>query len=175
MISQQIALSILLISTAYFFLKKAELTLVCIPFLAAVSYYFMIRDPTHTEKYRYADWSVTTPLMLYGILSANKVPTTTILSLILTDLLMIGSAVIGISGNINLWFIAGTLFFLPIVYFLYHLKDYKPAIYLTVLLWSLYPIIWIMEKDRLISPNDSSNVFSILDTIAKVGLVDLLI
>jgi bacteriorhodopsin len=174
MISQQIALLILLSSTAYFYFRNTSINLVFIPLVAAISYYFMIRDPKNTEKYRYADWTISTPLMLYGILAANKTPMTTTLSLILSDVLMIGSAVVALKGNADLWFVSGMLFFLPIIYYLYHLNENKPAIYLTILLWSLYPILWIMEKDNLLTQNDSINVYSVLDTIAKVGLVDLL-
>jgi bacteriorhodopsin len=174
MISQQIALFLLLASSAYFFIMKVDINLVFIPLIASIAYYFMIRDPKNSEKYRYAEWAITTPLMLYGILKANGVPISVTLSIILLDLLMIGSAVLGMSGQADFWFIPGMLFFLPILYFIFHLDKYKPAIYLTTLIWALYPLIWIMEKDRVLTKNDTSTAFSVLDTISKIGLVDLL-
>jgi len=134
----------------------------------------MIIDPVNIEKYRYADWSITTPLMLLGILEVNKTPTTTSLLLILLDQLMIGSAIVG-KANPNLWFIIGSILFLPILYYLFHLTQKKSAIYLTILLWSMYPVIWIMDKDKIMAPEQSKVVFSILDLIAKIGLLDLLL
>ena len=112
--------------------------------------------------------------MLLGILQANEIPTTTSLLLILLDQLMIGSAVLG-SVHTNVWFIIGSLFFLPILYYLFHLKQKKPAIYLTILTWSFYPIIWMMDKDKILVPEQSKVVFSILDLISKIGLLDLLL
>jgi len=174
MISQQIAFFILLSSSAYFLFVKADIHLVFIPLIASLAYFFMIKDPRNEEKYRYIDWALTTPLMLYGILNVNRTPLTTTLSLILLDLLMIGSFVLGMIGPADLWFVPGILFLLPILYYIFHLDKNKPAIYFFTFLWALYPIIWIMDKDNTLTQTDSSNIYSVLDTIAKVGLVDLL-
>ena len=150
------------------------MSLSIIPIIAAVSYYFMIRNPSNTEKYRYADWTITTPLMLFGVLQAHNVPLTTTLALLLTTVLMIGSAVLSLSGNANFWFIIGCLLFLPILYYIFHLKINKPAIYLISLLWSIYPIVWMLDKDDILTGAQASNVFSLLDVLAKIGLLDLL-
>ena len=169
------ALILFLLSLTYFFIRGADLNLILIPLIAAISYFFMIKDKRNLEKYRNVEWTITSPLILYGLLQSNKTPLTTTLIMILLSLLMIGTAIIGESNDTNFWFFIRCLLLIPIIYYLYHLKNNKPAIYLTIFLWSLYPMVWILQKDNLITLKDSNISFSILDVIAQIGIVDLLL
>ena len=175
MISQITALSLFAISVIYFYIKGADINLLLILLIAATTYSFMIKDPKHIERYRYTDWSLTSPLMLYGLLKANNTPLTIVLSLILLNLLMITAAVIGATSNANFWFSIWCVLLIPVLYYLYHLKTNNAATQLTVLLWSLYPIVWVLEKDNILSFSESNITFSIMDVISKIGLVDLLL
>jgi len=170
-----ITLSIFSVSFIYFFYKGVDINLLFIPFISIITYLLIIKDPKNQEKYHYADWTLTMPLMLYALLSANKIPLTKSLQLILLGQLMIFTTIIGNQANINFWFVTESFFFLPILYTVFYLKSNKPAVYLTLLLWSFYPIVRILQKDNIITPDQSSTTFSIMDSIGKIGLVDLLL
>jgi len=172
--SSKISLCIFIISFIYFLSEGTDISLLVILIVASICYFLIIKDPENAEKYRYADWTITTPLMLYNILN-NKLPLTTNLGLILAVLLMIGTRVMGMKSNANAWFLTGCILFLPIAYTLYNLKQNKPAIYLTLFIWSLYPFVWIMHKDNLINTNHTDISYSIMDVVSKVGLIDLLL
>lgn len=169
-----IALIIFISSAVYFLLNDTALDLLIIPLIAGISYAFMIRDKKNTKKYRFTDWAITTPIMLYGLLKANNTPLTPTLVLILLDLLMVGSTALGEKTDSNHWFLIGGACFLPIAYALYHLKATKPAAYLTLLVWSIYPFIWILHKDNMIKLDHANISFTVLDIISKVGMLDLL-
>ena len=64
--------------------------------------------------------------------------------------------------------------FIPIVYFLWNLKEKKHAVILTLVLWSLYPIVWYAKEENKIDSTKENVAYSIMDVIAKVGLVTLL-
>jgi len=71
-------------------------------------------------------------------------------------------------------FALGCLAFLPIIYIILGMKKAKYAIYLTLIMWTLYPLVWYADEENLVSKNTANISYSIMDTIAKVGLVNLL-
>jgi len=146
--------------------------------IASVSYWYMMKDSANRDFYRYSDWVLTTPLMLVGILTATKAPIEILIGSVVCDLLMIGSGYKGVQekdANAKFaWFMAGMVFFLPILWILLQQKTYKTAVYLTLALWSLYPIVYYAEEVKAIDTTTTIVSYSIMDMIAKIGLVNLL-
>jgi bacteriorhodopsin len=175
-IAQTVAFSMLFV-TAVFTFFQPPYWIGIIPAVAAAAYWMMQQDPKNLQKYRYADWAITTPLMLLAILVASKA-THLIVPVIATDLLMIGAGYLGVQTPDHkkkvLFFALGLLAFAPILYLLLTLKQNKAAIYLTVAIWSLYPIVYFLEDFKYITESDATISFSVMDMISKIGLVNLL-
>jgi len=122
----------------------------------------MLNDPVRLDLYRYSDWFLTTPLMLIAILGANGVSVTITLGILSADLLMIGAATPNESAKIA-YFTIGCIALLPILYTLFIMKKARWAIFLTLVLWCLYPVLWYADEETMVSKS-----------VAKVGLVNLL-
>jgi bacteriorhodopsin len=137
---------------------------------------------------RYVDWAITTPLMLWELtqlaedFSGNDY-STELWYLIFLDVLMIVSGLIGaLMCNDDKWALFGfsMLCFIPILKQLCDFdadanandaevrKTYKAAMNITVLAWSVYPIIWICaEGTDILSANGEAIAYTTLDVIAK--------
>jgi len=145
---------------------------------------------------RYVDWIITTPVMLYEIVSIangarkeeNKVQDFEIFYIIILDILMIVAGLIGslvCSRTKWVFFAFSVLSFIPILKTLCQLsfKDpnvvlsdhqnviarlYKRISYLTVLAWSLYPLVWILSTGtNILSATGETIFYTALDVVAK--------
>lgn len=134
---------------------------------------------------RYVDWFFTTPLLLLDLCALGMVATDMTNILIGVDVLMIVTGVIGASltdhGEWKAWafFAFGMFFFLPIVYQLgfkipskiqsSEIKGvYMTTAWLTVLSWSLYPVVWIVaEGTHTVSPDTEVIMYTVLDLFSK--------
>jgi len=170
----QIIAFTILITSAVYTLFQGVAWLSVIPGIAAVSYWYMQHNPANAEFYRYADWILTTPIMLASILIANGSPMSTIAAAIGLDILMIGAGYKGIKEDDITWFWYGMIPFIPILYILLSQKKNKTAIYLTVALWSLYPIVYYLQETKTITAEQGVISYSLMDVVAKVGLVTVL-
>lgn len=174
LLCQLIALVVFL-ATVVFTLFKKEYILAAIPTVAALAYFGMIYDPLSKEKYRYVDWAFTTPLMLFAILSANRMPLSLIAAVIGADLVMI---YFGYKGTLettvekkmfDFWISCAA--FLPVLYILWKCKYTKHAKYLTLVVWVLYPVLWYMNETGVFDEKNSTCLYAVMDICAKVGLV----
>jgi bacteriorhodopsin len=176
-ISQTIAFSLLFVSSVVT-LFSATPWISLIPGIAAAAYWQMMHDPSNKELYRYGDWAFTTPLMLVALLSVNKYSTGSILGFVLLDVFMIYSGYKGVKESYTTtkqaWFGVGCLAFLPILYALWNTRQAKWAILLTLVLWTLYPIVWELHEKQQLSNQSTTIAYSVMDVCAKVGLVTLL-
>ena len=50
----------------------------------------------------------------------------------------------------------------------------KYAIYLTLVLWCVYPLVWYGDEEGLLTKPTSNITYSVMDVLTKVGLVNLL-
>jgi len=143
---------------------------------------------------RYVDWMLTTPLMLWDLCVLGKADSRTRLFIIVMDVLMIGSGLIGgLIESKDRWAFFGFSMaaFLPIIYFLCWLdsgstgfegllntigsaagdprgRTFRRAMNLTVLSWLGYPVIWaVAEGSEVISANGEAIAYTILDIISK--------
>jgi len=174
LISKYIAL-VIFIAAAFFTAIKGKYLLALIPAVASVAYFSMINDPANTEKFRYLDWAVTTPLMLIAIFSANHINTNLIAGVVVLDLIMVyygykGTQDISMEQKkIDFWISFAA--FLPILYLLSKCKLTKSAKYLTLIVWFLYPVVWYVNELGSFSMEVTTIMYAIMDVCAKVGLV----
>jgi bacteriorhodopsin len=142
-IAKMLAFSFLFVTAVVSFFR-GRFFLSLIPGIAAAAYFYMQQDPAHTQLYRYADWSCTTPLMLAAVLLAVK--SAHLPQLIVADILMIGTGYMGVQAADPkakaAWFTLGVALFVPIVLALWNAKGALASRILTLVLWSLYPIVW---------------------------------
>ena len=176
-IAQTIAFSFLFVSFAFLIFSK-EPWIALIPGVASLAYYMMIRDRMRIEQYRYADWMLTTPLMLLAILVTNNASLLTITGTLAADIVMILSGFFGAQASSDTLkmglFSVGCIAFIPILYILSTMKKAKYAVLLTLIMWILYPILWIVDEKALITKDNANITYSVMDVVAKVGLVNLL-
>jgi bacteriorhodopsin len=173
-LSQNVAF-ILLFLTFASSLFSATPWIALIPGIACWAYWNMLNDPGHVDNYRYSDWALTTPLMLAAILSVNNVGAATLLGIVALDLVMIATGYLGATATDEAtklgMFGVGCLAFAPILYALYSMKKAKYAVYLTILLWALYPVVWYLDEESKINKSTATIAYSYMDVIAKSGLV----
>jgi len=133
---------------------------------------------------RYIDWVVTTPLLLMDILLTAGLPWNTILFTIFLDLVMIITGLIGalvVSRYKWGFFTVGCLAMFFVFYNIVWVgrrnanalgadvgKLYLAISGLTLLLWTVYPIIWgLAEGGNVISSDSEAVAYGILDFLAK--------
>jgi len=176
-IAQTIAFSLLTV-TSILTAFQGSLLLSLIPGIAAIAYGFMLRDPVNRSAYRYGDWALTTPLMLLAILLATKTPLSLILLVLLSDVLMIGAGFLGAQATDKTvkirYFMAGMVLFLPVLYVLLTQKEKTAAILLTLCVWSLYPIVYLLDEQEVIGTEVTNVSYAVMDMVSKIGLVYLL-
>jgi len=175
-IAQTIAFTALLVSAVYATFKSPY-WLGIIPGIAAWAYWNMMKDKENKQSYRYTDWALTTPIMLLALLVAVKSPLSLIVFIISCDVLMILTGYLGVTSEEKekkfMYFGIGMIAFIPIILTLLKQKTNQAAIYLTLILWSLYPVVWYMEEFEYVTEKTSTIMYSVMDVIAKVGLVNL--
>jgi bacteriorhodopsin len=162
--------------------------------VASVAYLTMAAGLGHVELNgrefyyaRYFDWIITTPLLVFDLCALAGASNEKTLFLIIMDLLMVITGGIGaVADNKNIAYCfwgLGMLFFAPIVYeFAVVLRakaaDAGPSAAsaftklstLTVVLWSIYPLVWIFaEGQHAISPDYEAVLYVVLDVSAKSG------
>jgi len=146
-----------------------------IPAIAAIAHWNMIRDKKNIEKYRYADWLLTTPLMLLAVLNQNNVTTEFIQITLILDTMMIAAGYFGINETDKnkkvAWFTLGCLLFLPILYILINLPIEKQAATFLAACWTLYPAIWLLKSNYILQDDATNIAYSVLDVVTKIGLL----
>jgi bacteriorhodopsin len=147
-----------------------------IPGIACVAYWQMMYDKDKTELYRYADWALTTPLMLIAIFSAGGLVWPLIVFLVLFDLEMILAGYLGTQDPTQQkqYFALGMAAFAPIVYFLLQQKKNAYIVALTIFIWSLYPLIYYLRESKTFTEEISVSAYALMDIISKIALVSFL-
>merc|ERR1719384_2643570 len=131
---------------------------------------------------RYVDWVLTTPLMLWDVLALAGAPSDDILAAVGVDVLMIAFGAIGAqtpSAQKWVFFACGMVCFCHIVGVLQRYTKvntygaaaqalYCRVAYLTIVLWTLSPLVWIVaEGARLVSPSLEAFLYMVMDVSAK--------
>ncbi len=134
---------------------------------------------------RYIDWLLTTPLLLavLALLAKSDTGTTGILLGSNTAMILLGLGASVLDGPLRYGlFAAGFVAFLPIVYLLMGTLTRQAAATdseklflalrnLTLVLWVVYPFVWIVGPAGLavLTPTVDVLIISYLDVISKVG------
>jgi len=140
---------------------------------------------------RYADWLITTPLILLFLSMLGETGRGSLLRLVVADiaLLLLGGAAVVLSGPIR-WaaFAAGVVCFGVLVYELYgriprlatFSNEQARTLFitlrnLTIALWALYPVVWILAPSGigLLTRDMAMLVVAYLDLISKAAFVAL--
>lgn len=152
-----------------------------IPLVSASKYFFLSQKPDlileANQWAHYLAWFLTTPVMLYLIFKLNNFPIVDSSILLALNQLMIYSGYIAYTQRDEKklwdWFILGCLAFLPIVYQLVQFEQGFSLILLTLITWSLYPIVWYLSHKQTIGIPIRNVLYSALDFTSKAGLVTL--
>ncbi len=174
--------------------KQSLVGLFAVP-LIAMALYLMLAlgqgevtlDGRPVAWIRYVTWGLTTPLLLSQIARSVHAPPSLTLSLVLSDVFMIGTGAIAelSSKPTNyIWYAVSCLGFLAVLALLYRdltvkaqgrpedqrrlfttLRDMNAA------LWIGYPVVWILGTAgfALIGQGAQAALYTILDLLAKVG------
>ncbi len=139
---------------------------------------------------RYADWLFTTPLLLLDLGLLANADRNTIYTLIGLDAFMIVTGLVGAlsrEGQVIrvVWWAISTGALIVLLYFLLgslseqasRTSGERAALFsrlrnLTLVLWSLYPIVWILGTEggvELFGLGVETAIFAVLDLAAKVG------
>jgi len=131
---------------------------------------------------RYLDWITTTPLMIWDVLALAGAPNDDILQCVFIDVLMIAFGCVGAQtpeGQKWYFFIIGMLCYFHVVQTLLKYNKsmkygeaaralYNKVASMTIVLWSLYPVVWIVAEGlRLISPSLEACCYMIMDVLSK--------
>jgi len=174
--------SILGIYAIYLMLRgDIEWYITFIPLVSASKYFFLSQNPDNTlesnQWAHYLAWFLTTPVMLYLIFKLNNFPLLDSSILLFLNQLMIYSGYVAYTQRNEKklwdWFTIGCLAFLPIVYQLIQFEEGFSLVLLTLITWSLYPIIWYLSHKDIISIPIRNVFYSSLDFTSKAGLVTL--
>lgn len=121
--------------------------------------------------WRYLDWFITVPLLiteLYKFLDVKLRQQRDLVLAIVFALLMLGLGLLGELHYMNKWLanITGSIFGIGVFYILFRKIPKQHFKFLTTVavLWSFYPIVYIIEDSVLTIIS-----FSIVDLSAKVG------
>merc|ERR1712216_858293 len=131
----------------------------------------------------YLDWVVTGPLILADLALLSRSDTPTIISLVGNMVLYVICGLIGaltVAPYKYMWWVA-SLIFLIIVFMLllqrlnnaegYSGDALKGLTWLTILVWLVYPIVWIVgsEGTGALGLSQEAGIITIADLIAKIG------
>ncbi len=140
---------------------------------------------------RYVDWTFTTPLLLYSLVSSGLKDTdikrpALLMGLLGADIYMIFTGfVAGVTDNMTVkwsFYISSCISFIAIYGLLFgpfrrltatgpNGKDFVKKASVLSLLWLAYPIVFIMGQEgvRIWSANTDAALYTILDLVAKVA------
>jgi len=134
---------------------------------------------------RYVDWSVTTPLLLLDLAILAGMNGANIIVAIIADIIMVLTGLFGAFGHNDTqkwgYYAMGCIAYLVIIYQLaipgrraVLAKDSATAKFFssiagfTLILWTLYPIVWgIGDGSRKMSVDSEIIAYAILDVLAK--------
>lgn len=135
--------------------------------------------------WRFADWALTTPLLLVDLGTFAKLSASNIFALVMVDELMIAAGLFAsLTTGAGSWglFAFGVISFLPILFFLNEdfdmirtvenvgevaAKNYQCLGYYLASLWTLYPVVWVLAAVDVISVDWECILYGILDILAK--------
>ncbi|MCD2204782.1 bacteriorhodopsin [Halobacterium sp. KA-6] len=177
--------------------RRFDAVLVGVTGVAAVAYALMAlgvgalpMDGFTVQLARYADWLVTTPLLVLYLAMLSRPGRRTYVGLVVADVVVITAGVgAALTPAPEKWafYAVGCLAYVALLYGLLRTlpaalgEDADPRVdatfttlrNLTVVLWTLYPVVWLLAPTGLgvLRPEMEAIVVVYLDFISKVGFV----
>lgn len=146
-----------------------------IPIIASIAYVAMFINEKTILIARYTDWVLTTGIILFVILSKAGIQMDEIIFLISLNSIMMLCGLFGRLENTHanriIWFSVGCILFIPI--FIKLLKISNRSSILTVFLWCIYPFVWILAEENIITIDMENSIIPMLDVWAKSGFIYL--
>lgn len=152
-----------------------------VPIIASIAYVAMFINEHNILISRYTDWVLTTGIILFSILYKANIPIEKIFFLVSLNSIMMISGLFGrlekSHANRIIWFTIGCVLFIPIFVNLLEIsrrkdeqnKENKKNSLYTVILWCIYPIVWILAEEEYISIDTENSIIPMLDVWAKSG------
>jgi sensory rhodopsin len=180
--------------------RRYDLTLAGVTGVATVAYLAMalgfgsLTVGDHTVQLaRYADWLITTPLLVLYLAMLCRPSTRTYVAMAAFDVIVIGAGVVAAltTDPATTWgaYAVGCVAYVGLLYGLVRTlpnalgPDADPRVTatfttlrnLTIVLWTLYPVVWVLAPTGigLLQPQMEAIVVVYLDFISKVGFVAL--
>lgn len=177
--------------------RRFDAVLASVTGAAAVAYALMALgvgalavDGVTVQLARYADWLVTTPLLVLYLAMLSRPGRRTYVALVAADVVVIAAGVgAALVPTPEKWafYAVGCVAYAGLLYGLLHSlpaalgEDADPRVdatfttlrNLTVVLWTLYPVVWLLAPTGLgvLQPEMEAIVVVYLDFISKVGFV----
>jgi len=176
--------------------RRHYAVLALVPAIAALAYAAMalgvgrVATPSGSLLLpRYVDWLLTTPLLVLYLGMLADPGRSVYAALVGVDVVIIGAGIVaGALPNSTGWiaFAVGSLGYLGLLYLLLSVlperarlssdrvyADFTKLRNLTVVLWTLYPVVWLLSPlgVGLLQTSTEALVVTYLDLISKVGFV----
>jgi bacteriorhodopsin len=152
-----------------------------VPIIASIAYVAMFINEHNILIARYTDWVLTTGIILFMILYKADIPMEKIFFLVSLNSIMMISGLFGrlekSHANRIIWFTIGCILFIPIFINLIQIsnnknknneENKKNSLY-TVILWCIYPIVWLLAEEEIISIETENSIIPMIDVWAKSG------
>jgi len=131
----------------------------------------------------YMDWVVTGPLLITLLALLSKTDTVTTVFMVGNTIMMVLASLVGamtVAPFKYMWWLAGVGFWIIVCYLLlqrlYNAEGYGGAhlrtlTWLTIIAWSVYPILWIVgsEGSAVLGLSQQVGLTTITDLVTKVG------
>ena len=171
---------------AFYCLQYKQPIISLIPIIASISYVVMFINENTLLFARYTDWVLTTAIILFYLLYNAKVDINEIIFLVSLNCIMMLSGLFGrlekSHTNRLIWFTIGCALFVPIFKKLVQIyrnkdgnKENKTNSLLTLSIWLIYPIIWLLAEEQHISIDTENSLVPMLDVTAKSGFCYLVL
>lgn len=132
---------------------------------------------------RYMDWVVTGPLMIACLAMLSKADLVTLVFMMGNTILMVLSSLVGamtVAPFKYMWWLASVAFWIILCYLLlmrlYNAEGYGGALlktltWLTIIVWTVYPLIWMLgsEGSGALGLSQQVGLLTVTDLVAKVG------
>lgn len=164
--------AVLFFAFSWFFFFRGQALLAVITAIAFTAYCVLSMDPKK-DKIRYADWVLTTPLLLIALFYPRATPMD-LLPVVAADVLMIATGWLAHTARTkterNVLFGISCYFFLVVFGLVFSMRPPLGAAVFLFLTFLIYPVIWMMYETGTIRYPVYTGTIAGLDVFSKIGL-----
>ena len=145
----------------------------CVTMIACTSYVATYFNKEQMLEYRYVDWILTTPIIIFAILTKAGIPIPQTTFVMIAGVLM---NLIGYMGrketnpaNTYLWYTLSMATFVPVVVALLMSAGSSSSAAMILVFWLLYQIFWIAQTTGQMSVERENQIVLFMDIVAKIA------